>query len=125
LAVTKSQDRSGVSLLDLLIDGFEKNEVLEGFHWRTLPMPDELSAEAKFESLVAEAERWKGPARRTEAAKGRRLVAWPDMDIRQADRGILLRVKTPRFEKWWHDRATWEGDPLEPIYSWVQKNGGS
>jgi hypothetical protein len=27
------------SLLDVLIDGFEKNEVLDGFHPRDLPMP--------------------------------------------------------------------------------------
>jgi hypothetical protein len=96
--------RSDPSLIDLLIDGFEKNEVLEGFHSRVLPMPDELSAKAKFESLVAEAERWKGSAHRTEGADGRRLAAWSDMDIRQAGRGILLRVKAPRFERWWHDR---------------------
>jgi hypothetical protein len=121
--MTKSQGRSGVGLLDLLIDGFEKNEMLEGFHSRTLPMPDELSAQAKFESLVAEAERWKGPAQRTERDKGRRLAVWSDMDIRQAGPGILLRAKAPRFERWWHDSATWEGDPLGPIYSWLHEQG--
>lgn len=25
------------TLLDVLIDGFEKNEILDGFHWRSLP----------------------------------------------------------------------------------------
>jgi len=32
------RSRNGVSLLDLLVDGFEKNEVLDGFHWRDLPI---------------------------------------------------------------------------------------
>lgn len=29
--------------LNDLIDGFEKNEILRGFHWRTLPLRDELA----------------------------------------------------------------------------------
>lgn len=36
------------TLLDVLIDGFEKNEVLRGFHGRLLPMPDEAAAVEKF-----------------------------------------------------------------------------
>ncbi len=111
-------DRQNVGLLELLIDGFEKNEVLEGFHWRTLPMPDEASARAKFDSLVTEGERWKGAARRREAAE-RRLAAWSGMEIRQSGRGILLRARATGFEKWWNDRAVWEGDPLAPIYAWL------
>ena len=117
--MTDDPDRSEVGLLDLLIDGFEKNEVLDGFHLRALPMPDELAAVAKFESLVAEAECWKGPANQAEAAEGRRLAAWPDMDILQVGRGILLRAKAPRFERWWHERSTWEGEPLGPVYTWL------
>jgi hypothetical protein len=44
----KSQDSA--TLLDILIDGFEKNETLDGFHWRNLPMPDEAAAGGKFVS---------------------------------------------------------------------------
>jgi len=32
------------TLLDVLIDGFEKNELIDGFHWRQLPMPNEHAA---------------------------------------------------------------------------------
>jgi hypothetical protein len=32
------------TLLDVLTNGFEKNEVLRGFHWRVLPMTDEAAA---------------------------------------------------------------------------------
>jgi hypothetical protein len=116
--MTPMLDRKNVGLLELLIDGFEKNEVLEGFHWRTLPMADAASAEAKFRSLVAEAERWKGTARTHEAA-GRRMATWSDMEIRQSGRGILVRVKASGFERSWNDGATWEGDPLAPIYEWL------
>jgi hypothetical protein len=111
-------DRQDVGLLEVLIDGFEKNEVLEGFHWRTLPMPDEATAKAKFRSLVAEAERWKGEPRKCEAGE-RDLAAWPDMDIRQSGRGILVRVKATGFAKWWNDGDAWEGDPLAAIYRWL------
>jgi hypothetical protein len=36
--------QEGATLLDVLIDGFEKNEIMDGFHWRDLPMPDEARA---------------------------------------------------------------------------------
>jgi len=58
--VQQSKPQQDVTLLDLLIDGFEKNEIMGGFHWRSLPMPDERSAVAKFVSLREEATRWKG-----------------------------------------------------------------
>ena len=48
------------TLLDVLIDGFEQNEALDGFLWRQLPMPDERAAVRKFGALVDEARRWKG-----------------------------------------------------------------
>jgi hypothetical protein len=64
----KSQDSA--TLLDILIDGFEKNEILDGFHWRNLPMPDEAAAGGKFVS-------W-----------------WPDLEIRQAGRGGRVRART-------------------------------
>ncbi len=39
------------TLLDALIDGFERNEVLAGFHCRELPLPDEEAAVRTFASL--------------------------------------------------------------------------
>jgi len=50
-----------------------------------------------------------------EEAGDQRLAAWPDLEIRQAGRGILIRARAPRFDRWWHERATWEGDPMGSI----------
>jgi hypothetical protein len=57
---TTSQDAA--TLLDILVDGFEKNEVFGGFHRRELPMPDESTAARK-------SMRWR---RRGGAGRGRR-----------------------------------------------------
>ncbi len=107
------------TLLDLLVDGFEKNETLYGHHWRELPMPDEGAAAAKFGMLVEEARRWKGEPIRAHEQAGRRLAGWADLEIRQAGRGVMVLVKAPRFNAWWHDRATWEGEPMGPIHDWI------
>jgi hypothetical protein len=107
------------TLLDILIDGFEKNEVLEGFHWRRLPMPDEQAAARKFSSLTDEARRWKGPPTRTEGQSGRRLSAWPDLEIRQAGRGLVVRARAAGFSHWWNDERTWQGDPLGRTFDWI------
>ena len=119
MATGKPRDQ--LSLLDVLIDGFEKNEIFEGFHWRDLPMPDEASARRAFTTFVDEAKRWKGPPGREREERGRRLAAWPDLEIRQADRGILVRVRAPWFSTWWHDRATWQGDPTQAVHDWLRE----
>ena len=107
-------------MLDVLIDGFEKNEVMGGFHWRNLPMPDELVAERKFAELTNEATRWKGRPMRLATAGPRRIAAWPDLEIRQLGRGIMVRARAPWFH-WWHAPTTWEGDPIAPIYDWLHE----
>ena len=114
----KSQQEA--TLLDVLIDCFEKNESLYGLHCRDLPMPDEPAAMRKFDELTDEATRWKGRPTRLESAGPRRIAAWPDLEIRQAGRGILVQVRTPWF-RWWHDPKTWEGDPMGPIYDWLNE----
>lgn len=117
--MSERKQQQDASLLDVLIDGFEKNDVLDGFHWRDLPMPDENAAAIKFATLMEEARRWKGePARRVEEPT-RRLVVWHDIEIRQAGRGVMVRVRAPRFHDWWHDRSTWQGDPMGPVYEWI------
>ena len=113
------------TLLDILIDGFEKNEIMDGFHWRNLPMPDEAAAVRKFAALIDEARRWKGQPARYEDAGPRRIAGWPDLEIRQIDRGIMVRARAPWFDSWWHERTTWEGDPLGPIYDWLQEERGA
>lgn len=111
------------TLLDVLIDGFEKNETLRGYHWRTLPLHDEASAARKFESLVAEGRAWKGPPLEEQLDGPRRLARWHDLQIRQLGRGILVLVRAPHFSVWWHDQETWNGDPIGPLYDWLNEEG--
>ena len=101
--MSTGKTQADATLLEVLIDGFEKNEMLDGFHWRRLPMPDERSAVRKFAVLTAEARRWKGSPTHVDEGAERRLAAWPDLEIRQAGRGIMVRVRAPRFHTWWHD----------------------
>lgn len=107
------------SLLDILIDGFEKNEMIDGRHDRVLPMPDEPAAARKFAALVAEARRWQGEPTLLEVDGPRRVAVWTRLEIRQAERGILVRIRAPRFSGWWHARATWADDPLGPLDAWL------
>jgi hypothetical protein len=109
------------TLLDVLIDGFEKNEVLGGCHWRELPMPDEAGAVGKFSSLVDEARRWKGLPARLEEGTTRRLASWSDLEIRQAGRAVMVRVRAPLFHDWWHDARTWRDSPMRAIFAWIEE----
>ena len=119
--MTDERSQLDVTLLDLLIDGFEKNEILRGWHWRELPMPDEALAAQKFVALFDEARRWKGVPLNSEESFGRRLAAWSDLEIRQAGRGIMVRARAPWFSRWWHDRATWHGNPMGPLFDWIRE----
>jgi hypothetical protein len=121
--VERSTRRGDATLLDVLVDGFEKNEVLGGWHWRTLPFQDEAAAVRTFGALRDEGIRWKGAPRRDLSGPARRLTAWPDLEIRQAGRGILVRARAPRFDSWWHRPETWDGDPLGPVYDWIEEEG--
>jgi hypothetical protein len=58
--MTACKSPEDATLLDILVNGFEKNEVLEGFHWA--PTTDARRggpARAKFSALIGEARRWK------------------------------------------------------------------
>jgi hypothetical protein len=83
--MNRAKPQSQATLLDVLIDGFEKNEIFDGFHWRELPMPDETSAIRKFRELTEEATRWKGQPARVAHEGGRQISAWPDLEIRGID----------------------------------------
>jgi hypothetical protein len=111
--------RQDLTLLDVLIDGFEKNEIFDGFHWRNLPMPDEPSAIAKFSSFVEEARCWKGAPVAEETDGGRRLARWADLELRQLGRALMVRVRAPWFTDWWNEEGTWTDDPMGPIYEWI------
>lgn len=122
--MTWSKSREDATLLDVLIDGFEKNEIVDGFHWRVLPFADEAETVRRFGALAGEARHWKGPPDREVEEAGRRLVAWPDLEVRQAGYGIVIRVRTPGFADWWHDTATWEGDPMGLVHAWLAEERG-
>jgi hypothetical protein len=107
------------TLLDVLVDGFEKNEALRGFHGRLLPLPDEAAAVQKFTAFTDEATRWKGAPLRSEEREGRRLSLWVDLEIRQAGRGVMVRAQAPRFDDWWQDASTWTEDPMGAIFAWL------
>jgi hypothetical protein len=49
-----------VTLIDLLMNGFEKNESIGSWFWRQLPAPDDATAIRKFDEFAAEGCRWKG-----------------------------------------------------------------
>jgi hypothetical protein len=115
----KAKSLEQVTLLDVLIDGFEKNESFTGFHCRELPMPDENAAHRKFAAFSDEARRWRGTPLRAQDDNGRRIAAWEDLELRQVGRGVMVRVRPPGFSSWWHDARTWEGDPMGPMFDWL------
>lgn len=119
----KSQEEA--SLLDVLIDGFEKNEILDGFHWRNLPMPDVPAAIRKFDALADEARKWKGEPAREQTSSVRRLVAWPDLEIRQSGRALMVRARAPWFSDWWNASKTWADDPMQDLYAWLEEERSS
>jgi hypothetical protein len=119
--MAREKQPADATLLDVLIDGFEKNEMLRGFHGRLLPMPDEAAAVQKFTTLTEEATRWKGAPLRSEEREGRRLSVWLDLEVRQAGRGVMVRARAPRFDSWWHDHSTWADDPMSAIFAWLDE----
>lgn len=114
------------TLLDVLIDGFEKNEMLEGFHERVLPLRDEQMARARFIAFSEEVLRWKGhPIRRAEQA-GWQLTAWADLELLQAGRAIAIRIRAPRFSAWWHEPDTWRGEAMQRLFeAWEQADAAA
>ena len=115
--MSQGKRREEVTLLDLLIDGFEKNEMFDGFHERLLPMPDVEAAKGRFVAFAQEAVRWKGSPVRAREQAAWQLLAWPDLELLQAGRVVAVRAKAPRFSDWWNDLATWQGDPMHDVFS--------
>jgi hypothetical protein len=121
----RTTSQEAATLLDILIDGFEKNESFGGFYRRELPMPDEGAAVRKFHALAEEARRWKGAPVQLQEDTVRQLAAWPDLEIRQAGRGVMVLARTPGFGAWWHDEETWDGDPMDAVYAWLLEGRAS
>lgn len=85
-------------------------------------MPDEDAAARRFRALAEEAQRWKGPPVRLQEDAMRRLVAWADLEIRQAGRGVMVLARAPGFGTWWNDRQTWEGNPMGAVWAWLRED---
>jgi hypothetical protein len=117
--MTERRRQQDATLMDLLVGGFEKNEVLDGFHFRQLPMPDDVSAANKFRALVDEVRSWKGAPIHTEETPTRQLATWQGFEIRRAGRGIIVRVMAPSFDHWWSTPAAWSGDPMSQVFAWL------
>ncbi len=83
-SIMRATSQEAATLLDILIDGLEKNEVFGGFRRRELPMPDEGAAARTFDARAEEAQRWKGPPERQQEGAMRRPVAWPDLELLRA-----------------------------------------
>src|SRR5687767_6210738 len=83
-----------VTLIDLLLDGFEKNESIDNWYWRQLPAPDEATAIRKFDEFAAEGRRWKGEPLETVEDPDRRALVWADFQIRQKGRGVIVAGKS-------------------------------
>ncbi len=33
----------------------------------------------------------------------------------------MVRARAPWFDAWWHDEATWAGDPMGAIEDWLEE----
>jgi death-on-curing protein len=122
VVVRRTAEPADATLLAVLIDGFEKNEVWGGFHHRDLPMPDERSAIAMFVARAREATAWMGPCVQEQREGPRRLARWPDLEIRQAGRGVMVRAREAHFSDWWHASGTWKDDPMGLLRAWVDED---
>jgi len=118
----KTARPESVTLLDVLIDGFEKNEILRGSHMRVLPLPTAAAARRKFQAFAKEARRWKGSPTSESVAGPRRFAAWADLEVRQLGRGVMVLARAPWFSDWWNKKGVWDDDPIGPLYDWLAED---
>ena len=106
------------TLLAVLVDCFEKNEVIDGCFHRWLPLGDPQTADRKFREFRDELARWKGSPRAEDAGLGWQRADWGDIRIKQGGRGIMVWVARTGVRDWWHAEETWDGDPLADVWDW-------
>jgi hypothetical protein len=111
-----------VTLIDLLMDGFEKNESIDNWFWRQLPAPDDATAIRKFEEFAAEGRRWKGAPLESVSDSDRRAVVWSDLQIRQQGRGVIVAGKSEHIAPVWYESNTWNGDPMGDVFAWLSES---
>ena len=113
------------SLLGVLIDCFEKNEMLEGWFMRQLPLADPQTAARKYRAFRDELVRWKGPPMAEDEGEGWQRADWGDIRMKHAGRGIMIWVRQAGVSKWWHEDETWADDPLAKVWDWDPVSEGS
>jgi hypothetical protein len=98
------------SLATVLVDGFEKNEILGGWHERVCPFSTDADARAAFETWAVELRSWLGPPSLAHDDR----YAWGDRArILVSGRGVGVWITCDaRFREVWADQRTWEGQPL-------------
>jgi hypothetical protein len=37
----------------------------------------------------------------------------------------MIRARAPWFDSWWHDKQTWDGEPMDLLYDWLREERGS
>lgn len=107
---------AGPSLLTALVDGFEQNEIVDGWHPRTCPFASDDAARVAFRLWAMEITRWLGEGR----AIGDRAVEWPKQLRMKRDGpcvGIWIRADFD-FRERWHSRAMWQGGRCDGAMEW-------
>ena len=67
---------------------------------------------------------WRTSHARVDGSPFLEAAWWADLEIRQVGRGVMVRVRAPRFT-WWNDRQTWDGDPIGSVYDWLEEERGT
>ena len=110
-----------LTLLAVLSQCFEVDEMIDGYHLRTAPFGSETVAVARFAQWKSEIEHWLGP-REGEDAGGDgedwQRAWWPDLRMKRTGRGIAFWVRSARVERWWHDTELWEDPGLDGLWQW-------
>ncbi len=110
------------TLLDVITDGFEgiqgALESYGGWRIRQLPCRSVEQAQAKYAEFAGEAARWKGPGTNevhppTDTRSAVHVTRFPDLQVLQSDRAVVVLVPDPGFDRWWHKAETW-GDADDP-----------
>lgn len=111
------------SLLGMLADCFEKNELIEGWFRRELPLADPPAAGRKYREFREELVRWKGRPQAEDAGPGWQRADWGDIRMKQAGRGIMVWLRSAGVSQWWHESRIWAGDPLADAWEWDPVTG--
>jgi hypothetical protein len=105
-------------LLAALTQCFEKDEVLQGYHLRTVPFRTKAIAETRFAAWRNEASAWLGPPMGEDRRDDWQRVWWPDLRMKRSSRGISLWIRTADVGHWWNNPELWRDPGLEGLWSW-------